>query len=331
MKRREFITLLGGAAAAWPLTARAQQAARIPHIVLSIGGERNDLEVQRRAVAFHDAMRELGWTDGRNVRIEERFVSSFFTAEDVRAIATEVVAGKPDAIVTTGAPWLAAMYAETKTIPIVFTLVTDPVSDGFVASLPRPGGNVTGFTIFEHSFAGKWLEILKEAVPGMTRVAVMQNADHPAWSAYLNAIHKVAPGMGVEVMPTPVSSLAEIEPTIGAFARTENGGLIVLPSPIGTIHRAVVAGAALRHRLPSIYSLRMYPASGGLMSYGVVVTEPYRQAATYVDRILKGTKPGELPVQASSKFEMVINLKTAKTLGITVPATMVGRADEVIE
>jgi ABC-type uncharacterized transport system substrate-binding protein len=331
MRRRDVVALLGGVAAAWPVSARGQQRPRLQHIVLSFGGDRSDPEVQRRVAAFHDTMRELGWTDGRNVRIEERFVASFFSAEDLRAIATEVVAGNPDAIVTTGAPWLAAMHAETKTIPIVFTLVTDPVSDGFVISFPRPGGNVTGFTIFEHSFAGKWLEILKEAVPGMTRVAVMQNAGHPAWSAYLNAINKVSPGLGVQVMPTPVSSLAEIEPTIAAFGRTENGGLIVLPSPIGTIHRAVVAGAALRHRLPSIYSLRMYPASGGLMSYGVVVTEPYRQAATYVDRILRGTKPSELPVQASSKFEMVINLKTAKSLGITVPATMVGRADEVIE
>ena len=197
-------------------------------------------------------------------------------------------------------------------------MVTDPARDGFVASLARPGGNITGFTIFEHSFAGKWLEMLKEVVPGMTRVAVMQNTGHPAWNAFLRAVNATASGMGVKVTPAPVSNPAEIEAALSAFAREPGGGLILLPSPLVTRHRDIIANAALSHRLPSIYLDRQYPASGGLMSYGPVTSEPYRQAATYVDRILKGTKPGELPVQAASKFEMAINSKTAAALGITV-------------
>jgi putative tryptophan/tyrosine transport system substrate-binding protein len=292
------------------------------------GWQVRDPEIQKRATTFAGTLRELGWTNGQNVRIENRFDTS---VRITSAAAAELIALKPDVIVTTGAPVLAALHGLTKTIPIVFTLVTDPVNDGFVASLARPGGNVTGFTIFEHSFAGKWLEMIKEVVPTMKHVAVMQNPDHPAWNAYLRAIGAVAPGLGVEVTPAPASNPAEIEAALAPFGGKPNGGLIILPSAIGTVHRVLVANLALRHRLPSIYSQRLYPASGGLMSYGVVTSEPYRQAATYVDRILKGAKPGELPVQASDKFEMVINLKTAKALGITVPATMLGRADEVIE
>jgi putative ABC transport system substrate-binding protein len=281
-------------------------------------------------VTFRDTMRGLGWIDGRNIKIEVRFPTTN-TVEENRAAAAEFVALNPDAIVTTGAPILGALHRVTKTVPIVFTLVTDPVSDGFVASLARPGGNITGFTIFEHAFAGKWLEMLKEVVPGIIRVAVLQNPDHPAWNSYLRAIGAVASGMGVEVTAAPVNTAAEIQAAIDAFARVPNGGLILLPSPVATAHREVIASAALRHGLPSIYLARIYPVSGGLMSYGIDVNEPYRQAAAYVDRILKGVKPGELPVQAASKFEMVINLKTAKALGITVPPTVLGRADEVIE
>jgi putative ABC transport system substrate-binding protein len=330
MRRRAFITMLGGAAA-WPLAARAQQSARIARVVLWLGGSSGDPWVQRSAAAFGDTMRGLGWDDGRNLRIERRSYPASFTAEDMRAAAIELAALAPDAIVTTGAPILAALHRQTKTIPVVFTLVTDPVGDGFVANLARPGGNITGFTLFEHSFAGKWLEMLKEVVPSMTRVAVMQNAGHPAWNAYLRAIGSIASGMNIEVTPVPISSPVEIEASLTAFARSPNGGLVVLPSPLVTRHRAMIAAAALRHRLPSIYLDRQYPESGGLMSYGPVTSEPYRQAASYVDRILKGAKPGELPVQAASKFEMVFNMKTAKALGITVPATMLGRADEVIE
>ena len=332
MRRREFITLLGGAAAGWPCAGRAQQAGRVPRVAFWLGGgPSTDSNAQRNAAALRDALRTLGWIEGRNVQIELRWGDASFTLEDTRKAAAELIALAPDVIVTTGAPILAALHRQTKTIPIVFTMVTDPVSDGFVASLARPGGNITGFTIFEHSFAGKWLEMLKEVVPSMTRVAVMQNPDHPAWNAYLAPSIRSRSGMGVAVTPAPVKSPAEIEPAVAAFARAPNGGLIVLPSPVGTVHRATIASAALRHRLPSIYSQRLYPESGGLMSYGVVQTETTRQAATYVDRILKATKPEELPVQAATKFEMTINLKTATALGLTVPPTMLGRADEVIE
>jgi putative ABC transport system substrate-binding protein len=251
--------------------------------------------------------------------------------EETRAAAAELAAQNPDVIVTTGAPILGALNRITKSLPIVFTLVTDPVNDGFVASLSRPGGNITGFTIFEHSFAGKWLEMLKETVPRITRVAVMQNQDHPAWNAYLRAIATVAPGMGIEVIPAPANSVTEIQAAIEGFARVPNGGLVLLPSPVATAHRELIASSALRLGLPSIYLSREYAASGGLMSYGIDIAEPYQQAAGYVDRILKGAKPGEMPVQAASKFKMVINLRTAKALNIVVPPTMLGRADEVIE
>jgi putative ABC transport system substrate-binding protein len=312
VRRREFITLLGGAAAAWPVAARAQQIGQVARVVLWLGGlGPSDPETQRVAAAFRESMRGLGWVDGRNLRIDLRWIGAAFSAQEMSAAATETISLSPDVVVTTGAPILAALQSETKTIPLVFTFVTDPVSDGFVASLARPGGNITGFTIFEHSFAGKWLEMLKEVVPGMTRVAVMQNPDHPAWTAYLRALGTIAPRIGVEVRPTPVSSVVDIAPALDAFARVPNGGLIILPSAVGTQHREAIASAALRHRLPSIYSLRMYPQAGGLMSYGVTRSEPYSQAATYVDRILKGAKPAELPVQAAAKFEMVFNLKTA--------------------
>jgi putative ABC transport system substrate-binding protein len=301
----------------------------MPRVIAWIGTNRNDPEFQLRAGVFRDTMRELGWTDGRNARIDLRWSSN--SPEDIRAAAAEFASLNPDVIVVAGAPLLAAVHAQTRTIPIVFVLVTDPVKDGFVASLARPGGNITGFTIFEHTFAGKWLEMLKEVVPNMARVAVMQNPDHPAWNGYLQAITTIAKGMNVEVTPAPVNGPAEIEAALTAFARQQNGGLVLLPSLMVTQNRDLIAKTALRLRLPSIYIARAYTASRGLMSYGFVGTEPFRQAATYADRILKGGKPAELPVQSTSKFEMTVNQKTAQALGITVPATMLGRADEVIE
>jgi putative ABC transport system substrate-binding protein len=328
MRRRQLIAGLGSVAVVGPRGAWGQPG-HVPHVVLWVGGSADDLDVQKRAAAFAAAMKELGWENGRNARIEYRWSDNTLGATP--SDTADLIGRNPDVIVTTGAPILAALHRETKTIPIVFVLVTDPVNDGFVSSLARPGANITGFTIFEHSFAGKWLEMLKEAVPTMTRVAVMQNQDHPAWSAYLQAVRTVARGIGVEVTPTPVNNPAQIDPALDEFGRLPNGGLLILPSGLGTAYRKVVADAALRNRLPSISSLRIYATSGGLMSYGIVISEPYRQAATYVDRIFKGAKPGELPVQASSNFEMVINTKTAKALGITMPPTMLGRADEVIE
>jgi len=332
MRRREFIAGVAGAASARPLAGRAQQIGQVARVVLWLGARGpSDPDSQRVATAFRESMRALGWEDGRNLRIDLRWIGATFSAQEMGAAAAETVSLNPDVVVTTGAPILAALQSKTKTIPLVFTFVTDPVTDGFVTSLARPGGNITGFTIFDHSFAGKWLEMLKEVVPGMTRVAVMQNPDHPAWTAYLRAIGAIASRIGVEVTPAPVNSVVDIAPVLEAFARVPNGGLVILPSAVGTNYREAIASAALRHRLPSIYSLRMYPVAGGLMSYGVQRSEPYSQAANYVDRILKGAKPAELPVQAAGKFEMVFNLRTARTLDITVPATMLGRADEVIE
>jgi putative ABC transport system substrate-binding protein len=276
-------------------------------------------------------MRSLGWDDSGNLKLDLRWYPSAFTEEDMRVSAVELASLSPDVIVTTGAPILGALHLATKKLPIVFTQVTDPVNDGFVSNLARPGGNITGFTIFEHSFAGKWLEMLKEVVPNMTRVAIMQNAGHPAWNAYLQAVRSIADGMQVEIKALPIANAVEIDAELNAFARVPNGGLIILPSPMVTRHREVIAKAALRHRLPSIYLDRLYPASGGLMSYGPIQHEAYRQAATYVDRILRGAIPAELPVQTANKFEMVINTKTAKALGVALPPTMLGRADEVIE
>jgi putative ABC transport system substrate-binding protein len=326
MRRRDFIASFGGAAIGWATAARAQ--GRPPLVLVWLGGSASDPETQTRNQTIREALQALGWVDGRNIRFEYR---SSLNAEQARAVAGELAALAPSVVVTGTAPVLAAAHRQTKTIPIVFMQVTDPVSDGFVASLARPGGNVTGFTIFEHSFAGKWLEMLKEVYPAMTRVAVVQNPDHPAWNAYVRAIRDIASTMNVEVTPAPASDAAEVGAALTAFAQSPNGGVILLPSPLVTTNRNRIAAWTLRHRLPSIYIVRLYPAVGGLMSYGIDTPELTRQVAGYVDRILRGARPGELPVQSASRFEMVFNLTTAKALGITVPATMLGRADEVIE
>jgi putative ABC transport system substrate-binding protein len=325
MRRRELLAIICGATAI-PVVGYAQP--RQPLVLVWFGGEADDPEVKTRHQIVRDALRDLGWIDGKNLRLEHR---ASIGADQNRAVANEVAALNPNVILTGTAPVLAAASRQSKTIPIVFMQVTDPVSDGFVQSLARPGGNITGFTIFDHSFAGKWLEILKEVVPSISRVAVVQNPDHPAWDGYVRAIRGVAARMSVEVVPTPATNRAELEAALLDFGQLPNGGLILLPSPVVTANRDLIAGLALRLRLPSIYVVRLYPVSGGLMSYGIDTFAQTRQAASYVDRILKGAKPAELPVQAASNFEMVVNLRTANALGITVPATMLGRADEVIE
>ena len=330
MRRREVIALFAAASLVrWPSIAGAQARDHLPRIAVWVGGAEADAQAQQRANAFRETLRALGWIQDRNVTIEYHW--AILDGEQIRTETSDLVSRNPAVIVTTGAPALAAAQKATQNIPIVFVLVTDPVSDGFVASLANPGGNITGFTIFEHSFASKWLEMLKEAAPGLTRVAVMQNPDHPAWNAYLRAISRAATNLGVEVTPAPVQNVVDIEHAMETFARIPNGGLILLPSGVATNHRDLIADRAMRYRLPSIYSLRFFAASGGLMSYGVVLAEPYRQAATYVDRILRGAHPANLPVQASAKFELIINLKTAKALGLDVPPTLLARADEVIE
>jgi putative ABC transport system substrate-binding protein len=330
MRRRELIRALGGAAAAWPLLARAQQQPeRMRRIGFWVGEPESNPNAQRRVGAFRQGLQNLNWREGHNIKIEYRW--TILDLDRIRDDAASLVALDPDVIVTTGAPTVAALRQITRSIPIVFTFVTDPVRDGFVESLSHPGGNITGFMIFEHTMAGKWLEILKEAAPHITRVAVMQNPEHPAWPTYLNAIATVAPSVGVQVTPTPVHDPAEIEQAISAFAGEPNGGLIVLPSGIAVNYRDQVIAKALQHRIPAIFPERVFAESGGLVSYGVVQSEMYRLAATYADRILKGSKPSELPVQLATKFELVINLKTAKALDLSVPLQLQQRADEVIE
>jgi putative ABC transport system substrate-binding protein len=330
MRRREFISLLGGAAVAWPLAARAQQQPeRMRRIGFWVGEPESNPDSQRRVGAFKQGLQSLNWREGQNIKIEYRW--AVLDLDRIHDDAASLVSLDPDVIVTTGAPTVAALHQVTRSIPIVFTFVTDPVRDGFVKSLSHPGGNITGFAIFEHTMAGKWLEMLKEAAPHITRVAVMQNPEHPAWPTYLTAIATVAPTVGVQVTPTPVHDAAEIEHAISAFANEPNGGLIVLPSGIAINYREQIIATVLQHRIPAIFPERVFAESGGLLSYGVVQSEMYRLAAAYADRILKGSKPSELPVQFATKFELVINLKTAKALGLEVPPTLLARADEVIE
>jgi putative tryptophan/tyrosine transport system substrate-binding protein len=326
MKRREFITLLGGAAA-WPLTARAQQAGGMRRVGMLMNVAADDPEGQARLTAFVQGLQQLGWNDGRNVRIETRWAGG--DADRIRQYATELAALAPDVIVGTGTAVMGPLQRATRTLPIVFVQVIDPVGAGFVASLARPGGNTTGFTVFEFGMSGKWLELLKEIAPRVTRVGVLR--DFASGLGQLGAIQSVAASFGVELTPIGVSDAGEIERSITAFARGANSGLIVTGSTDALVQRELITTLAARHRLPAVYSFRYFAASGGLISYGPDSIDPYRRAAGYVDRILKGEKPADLPVQAPTKYELVINLKTAKALGLEVPASVLARADEVIE
>src|SRR5215469_6631048 len=330
MRRREFITLFSGAAA-WPLAARAQQPDRMRRIGVLMGYPENDLEGPAFFAAFREGLEKLGWTEGRNFRLDTRWVSPD-DAELRQRFAKELVALQPDLILSAVTPTTAALLEQTRTIPIVFAAVSDPVGSGFVASLARPGGNVTGFQAMVGSLAGKWLELLKEIAPRVTRVAMLFNpAVAPYAESFLNPFKAAASSFAVEAIAAPVRDLSELESVVAAQAREPNGGLIVMPDTFTDIHRAEIASLAARSGLPAVYPRRIFTEVGGLLSYGIDQLDLYRRVATYADRILKGAKPNELPVQAPVKFELAINLKTAKALGLDVPWFLRQRADFVIE
>ena len=331
MRRRQFITLLGGAAVAWPLTARAQQPDRVRRIgaLVSGGIDVDDLDMQTRIGAFQQGLQQLGWADGRNFRIDVRMGGG--DADRTRRYAEELVALAPDVILVTGAAGVTPILKATRTVPVVFTSVVDPVGAGFVESLARPGGNATGFVSFEYGLSAKLLELLKEVAPGVKRVAVIRDPDISAGTGQFGAIQAAAPSLGLDLIAINPREAGEVERAIAAFARTPNGGLITTSSALAVIRRDLIIGLAAKHKLPAIYYRRLFAASGGLASYGPDVIDQLRRAADYVDRILKGEKPAELPVQAPNKYEFVINLKTAKALGLTIPPSVLARADEVIE
>jgi putative ABC transport system substrate-binding protein len=329
MKRREFITLFGGAAATWPLAARAQQSEQKRRVGVLMGLAADDTEAQDRIAAFEQGLQQLGWIDGSNLQIDYRRGAG--GTDLTRRYADELVALAPDVILASGGTVMGALLQATRTVPIVFTQTPDPVAAGFVASLARPGGNATGFTTSEYGVSGKWLELLKEIAPGVNRVAVLRDPTIPAGVGQFASIQSVAPSFGVELSPVNVRDASEIERDVTAFARGSNRGLIVTSSGLAAFHRQLIIALAARHRLPAIYSYRYFATSGGLISYGPDPIDQFHRAAGYVDRILKGEKPADLPVQAPTKYELAINLKTAKALGLTVPPTLLSRADEVIE
>ena len=328
IKRREFITLLSGAAVAWPLAAGGQLPERMRRIGVLMNLASDDAEGQARLAAFHQGLQQLGWTVGRNVQIDYRWSAG--NADYIRKFAAELVALAPDVIVSTGSPSVAVLQQATRSVPIVFTAVVDPVGGGLVASLARPGGNATGFMLFEYSTSGKWLELLKEIAPRVMRAAVIRDPTLTAAVAQFAAIQGAAGSLGVELSPIDMRDAGEIERAVTAFSRVSNGGLIVTASG-SSARRSLIITLAARHKLPAVYAFRYFATSGGLISYGPDIIDPFRRAAGYVDRILKGEKPADLPVQTPTKYELVINLKTAKALGLEVPATLLARADEVIE
>jgi putative ABC transport system substrate-binding protein len=330
MKRRQFVTLLGGAAAAWPLTARAQQPAqRLRRIGVLLPAAADDANFQTLVGAFLQELAQLGWSIGRNVRIDTRWATA--NAAEIRRHAAELASLAPDVILAHGASTVGPLLQATRTVPIVFTTVADPVAAGFVDSLARPGGNATGFMLFDYDLSAKWLELLKEIAPGVTRAAVLRDSAIPTGIGQFAVIQSVSRSVGVEVSPLNLRDAGEIEPALAAFARPGNSGLIVTGSASAQFHRDLIVTLAARHKLPAVYFNRFFVGAGGLISYGADLIDQYRSAAGYVDRILKGDKPADLPVQAPVKYELVLNLKTAKALGIEVPPMLLARADEVIE
>jgi putative tryptophan/tyrosine transport system substrate-binding protein len=328
MKRREFIALLGGAAA-WPLAARAQQGERMRRIGVLTPFAANDAEGQARLTAFAQGLHHWGWIVGQNIRIEYRWGDG--KADTMRKYATELVALAPDVILASSSAAVAPLLEASRTVPIVFAGIADPVGAGYVESLARPGGNATGFAIYEYSISGKWLELLKEVAPRVTQVAVLRESGIAAGPGQFGAIQALAPSLGVEVRAVDVRDAGDIERALTAFAQGSDGGMIVVGSPAATVQRGLIIALAARHKLPAVYPFRTFVADGGLISYGPDFNDQFRRAAGYVDRILKGEKPADLPVQASTKYELTINLKTAKALGLDVPPSLLARADEVIE
>jgi putative tryptophan/tyrosine transport system substrate-binding protein len=328
--RREFVTLLGGAAAAWPLAARAQQTERVRRIgVLTFSAE-GDEEGQSSVAAFREELRKLGWIEGRNSEIDIRWAAA--DVELMKAFAKELVTLQPDLILTSSTAATAAMLQETRTIPIIFVLVADPVGSGFVASLPRPGGNATGFTPIVGSLGGKWVELLKEIAPRVTRVTLLFNPPTATFiEGFVNPFKAAAASVGAEAIVSPVNDMAALESVVAAEAHEPSSGLVVIPDAFTVRHRAEITALAAHHHVPAVYWSRSFAEVGGLISYGPYILDEYRRAASYTDRILKGSKPSELPVQAPVKFELVVNLKIAKALGLDAPPSLLARADEVIE
>jgi putative tryptophan/tyrosine transport system substrate-binding protein len=329
MQRREFITLLGGAAVGWPISAHAQPE-RMRRIGVLLAATADDPDYQARIAAFQQGLQQLGWSDGRNMHIDTRWATT--KPDDIRRHAVELAALAPDVILAgTGTATVAPLLQATRTVPIVFAVVIDPVGAGFVDSLARPGGNATGFTVFEYGMTGKWLELLKQIAPPVTRAAVLRDPTIASGIGQFAAVQAVAPSLGVELRAVDVRDAGEIERAVTAFARSSNGGLIVTASALATRHRDLIIALAARLRLPAVYPYRYFVTVGGLISYGPDFVEQYRQAAGYVDRIFKGEKPADMPVKAPTKYELTVNLKTAKALGLTIPQSLLATADKVIE
>jgi putative ABC transport system substrate-binding protein len=328
LKRRAFLALLGGTAA-WSLGTSAQPAERVRKIGWLTALDGDDPEVKVWARAFRDELQRRGWEEGHNIRIEYR--SAAGDLDRLRSDAAELVGMMPDVLFANATPALVGLSRETRSLPIVFVQVSDPVKLGFVASLARPGGNMTGFANFEHAIGGKWLELLKDTAPGRTRVAVLLDPDNPSQAAYLQGIEAAVPTFGAQLTRIEVRNAPDIERRIGEFAQQPNGALIVAPNAVTIFNRDLIIALAAKNRLPAVYPYRFFPASGGLISYGVDLPEIYRKAASYVDRILRDAKAGDLPVQLASKFELVVNLKTAKALGLTIPEPFLQHADDIIE
>jgi putative tryptophan/tyrosine transport system substrate-binding protein len=329
MQRREFITLLGGTAVALPFAAHAQQSDKMRRIGVLVGLAENDPDAKARLTGFREALAKVGWSEGRNVSLDYRFGAG--RAEHVEALAKELVALQPDVIISQGTSVTAALKRESNKIPIVFVTVSDPIGSGFVASLPRPGGNITGLLMYEAGIIGKWMAMLKEIAPRLARAALVANPKGTAYDYFLQAAEAAAPSLAIEIVPSPIENTADIERVIDSVARVPNSGLLLPPDTTTITHRDLIIALAARHRLPAVYSLRVFVTAGGLMSYGTDPVEIFRLAATYADRILRGAKPADLPVQAPTKYETIVNLKTAKALGLDVPPSLIVRADEVIE